>query len=266
MIDQDKAPVRYNRAANSVPANRGNANQEVYAPNNVAQYPEPSRRQMGSMMKSFLLMGAGAAALAANQKLAPDAYKISTLLGEYEANIEEEVFAQTKDIETFYANQFEDYKGEVSKYVEASNIAVRAHNDAVLQYYKAAYDRAQVLTQAVVNLRAFVVQKFVNVAETLNSADLGISSGALAGGRLIGLFDPSLGEAFEQYGETGGELAAARLEDFFNRGMAIDIPKIDDVLPSPEDVTAELDEIELPDAPTPPRIRVYGERTIGGGE
>jgi hypothetical protein len=264
MTDQIKAPVRYNRAANSVPANRGNANQEVYAPNNVARYPEPSRRHMGSMMKSFLLMGAGAVALAASEKLAPDAYKISTLLGEYEANIEEEVLAKTKDIETFYANQFEDYKGEVAKYVEASNTAVRAQNDAVLQYYKAAYDRAQVLLQGTVNLRAFIVQKFVNVAETLNSADLGISSGALAGGRLIGLFDPSLGEAFEQYGETGGELAAARLEDFFNRGMAIDIPKIDDVLPAPEDVEAELDDIELPDAPTPPRIRVYGERALGG--
>ena len=141
---------------------------------------------------------------------------------------------------------------------------MRAQNDAVLQYYKAAYDRAQVLLQGTVNLRAFIVQKFVNVAETLNSADLGISFGALAGGRLIGLFDPSLGEAFEQYGETGGELAATRLEDFFNRGMAIEIPNADNILPSPEDVEAELEDIELPDAPTPPRIRVYGERALGG--
>jgi hypothetical protein len=261
MNEDTKIPIRYARPSAKVPAT-----QDRVTPNNVAQYPEPSRRQMGSMMKSFLLMGAGAVALAANEKLAPDAFKISTLLGEYEANIEEEVLAKTKDIETFYANQFEDYKGEVAKYVEASNTSIRAQNDAVLQYYKAAYDRAQVLTQAVVNLRAFVVQKFVNVAETLNSADLGISSGALAGGRLISLFDPSLGDAFQQYGTTGGELAAARLEDFFNRGMAIEIPDADDVLPSPEDVTAELEDIELPDAPTPPRIRVYGERTIGGGE
>jgi hypothetical protein len=259
MTDQNKAPVRYNRAANSVPAN-----QEVYAPNNVAQYPEPSRRHMGSMMKSFLLMGAGAVALAASEKLAPDPYKISTLLGEYEANIEEEVLAKTKDIETFYANQFEDYKGEVAKYVEASNTSVRAQNDAVLQYYKAAYDRAQLLLQGTVNLRAFIVQKFVNVAETLNSTDLGISSGSLAVGRLLGLVDPSLGEAFEAYGTEGGELAAARIEDFFNRGMAINIPQYDDVLPSPDDVEAELDDIELPDAPTPPRIRVYGERALGG--
>lgn len=258
MTDQNQAPVRYTRAAGNTPATP-----HRYVPNNVAQYPEPSRRNMGSMLKSFLLMGAGAAVLAANEKLAPDAYRISTLLGEYEANIEEEVLGKTKDIETFYANQFEDYKGEVAKYVEASNISVRAHNDAVLQYYKAAYDRAQVLTQGMVNLRAFVVQKFMNVAETLNSTDLGISSGSLAAGRLLGLFDPSLGDAFEAYGTEGGELAAKRLEDFFDRGMAIEIPQYDEVLPSPEDVEAELDDIELPDAPKPPRIRVYGERTIG---
>jgi hypothetical protein len=134
----------------------------------------------------------------------------------------------------------------------------------VLQHYKAAYDRAQVLLQGTVNLRAFIVQKFVNVADTLNSTDLGVSSGSLAAGRLLGLVDPTLGEAFEAYGTEGGELAAARLEDFFNRGMAIEIPEIDDVLPSPEDVEAELEDIELPDAPTPPRIRVYGERTLGG--
>ncbi len=259
MNEDAKIPVRYSRPSGKPPVT-----QDRLVPNNVAQYPEPSRRQMGSMMKSFLLMGAGAAALAANEKLAPDAYKISTLLGEYEANIEEEVFAQTKDIETFYANQFEDYKGEVSKYVEASNIAVRAHNDAVLQYYKAAYDRTQLLAQAVYNLRRFAVEKFINAAETLNSTDLAISSGALAGGRVIGLFDPSLGEAFRQYGTTGGELAAARLEEFFNRGMAIELPDIDDVLPSPEDVIADLEGIALPDAPAPPRIRVYGERALGG--
>lgn len=260
MNNQIKAPVRYNRPSQGVPVN-----QNHYPPNNnVAHYPEPSRRHMGSMMKSFLLMGAGAGLLAANEKLAPDDFKISKLLGEYEANIEEEVLAKTKDIETFYAAQFENFKGEIATYVEASNTAVRAQNDAVLQYYKAAYDRAQVLTQGMVNLRAFVVQKFMNVAETLNSADLGISSGALAGGRLLGLIDPSLGEAFEQYGNEGGELAAARLEDFFNRGMAIEIPNVDDVLPSPDDVEAELDDIELPDAPKPPRIRVYGERALGG--
>ena len=264
MTEENQKPLLYNRPNTNGDHKRSLTNQNGYSHNNLTYYPEPSRREMGSMMKSFLLIGTGAVAVAATEKFAPNDYKISKLLGSFEANIEEEVLNKTKDIETYYLAQFEEFKGEVARYVEASNTAARAQNEAVLQYYKASYERAQVLMQGMVNLRAFVVQKFVNVAETLNSADLGISSGSLAAGRLIGLFDPNLGDAFKDYGTDGGELAAQRLEEFFNRGMAINIPAPDNILPSPDEVIAELEDIETPDAPKAPKLTRYNQRNNEG--
>ena len=234
-----------------------------YYPNNLEHYPEPNRREMGSWLKSILLMGAGIGAVVATEKFAPKEYKVSTIVGSYEANIEEQVTERVKNIETYYLSELEAYKGEVGTFVEASNAAARARNESVLQYYKAAYDRAQVMAQALVQMRAFIVQKFVNIAETLNAADLGISSGALAGGRLIGLFDPELGEAFRDYGTEGGEIAAKRIEDYFNRGMAIQLPDQDEFLPSLEDIQTELSEIETPASPKPPRLVRYSDLNTG---
>ncbi len=230
-----------------------------YYPNGYEQYKQQSRRELGSVFKSMFVMGAGIATAVAIEKFAPKEYKVSTIVGSYEANIEEQVVSRVKNIETFYLSELEAYKGEVGTFVEASNAAARSRNEAVLQYYKAAYDRSQVMTQALVQMRAFIVQKFVNIAETLNAADLGISSGALAGGRLIGLFDQELSDAFREYGTEGGEIAAKRIEDYFNRGMAIDLPEADEFLPSLEDVQSELEEIEVPDAPKPPRLVRYSD-------
>lgn len=265
MPTESNEPHQYNNPPAQVfPPQHGGHYQQFpsHYPQNAAYYPAPNRREMGSWLKSFLLMGSGVVAVAVTEKLAPKEYKVSTLLGTFEGEIEEQVQSRVKDVETYYATALEDYKGEVSIFVEASNSSVRAQNDAILQYYKAAYDRAQVLTQGLVNLRAFIVQKFANIAEQLSAADLGVSSGALAGGRFLGLFDPELGEAFQNYGNQGGEYAAKRLEDYINRGMAIEIPNFDDTLPTPEDVQAELDDIERPDSPEPPKLTRYEERDI----
>ena len=267
MSTESNQPYQYNNQPQQIfpPEHNGLAQNfpNQYQPH-LGHYPEPNRREMGSWLKSMLLMGAGATAVVVTEKIAPKEYKVSTLLGTFEAEIETQVQGQVKDIETYYASALEDYKGEVSTFVEASNSSVRAHNDAILQYYKAAYDRAQVLTQGLVNMRAFIVQKFANIAEQLNSADLGISSGALAGGRLLNLFDPELGEAFRDYGTEGGEIAAKRLEEYINRGMAVELPNFDNSLPSPEEVQAELDDIELPDSPEPPKLTRYIDRDIIG--
>lgn len=266
MITESDKPYQYNEAQQNLPSELNGGHQQFAQqyPPHLAYYPEPNRREMGSWLKSMLLMGVGMGAVVATEKFAPDEYKVSTLLGTFEANIEKEVQGQVKDIETYYASALEDYKGEVSTFVEASNSSVRAHNDAVLQYYKAAYDRAQVLTQAVVNLRMFVVQKFANIAETLNAPDLGISGGALALGRLINAFENGAGDPFTIYGNQGGDDAAKRLEDYINRGMAVDLPDFENMLPTPDDVQAELDEIELPDSPEPPKLMRYTERDIIG--
>lgn len=42
--------------------------------------------------------------------------------------------------------------------------------------------------------------------------------------------------------------------------MAIEIPNFDNALPTPEDVQAELDDIELPNSPEPPKLTRYEER------
>lgn len=269
MSTESNQPFQYSNTPQQIfpPANNGQAQ---YFPNqnqpHLGYYPEPNRREMGSWLKSILLMGAGVGAVVATEKIAPKEYKVSTLLGTFEAEIETQVQGQVKDIETYYASALEDYKGEVSIFVEASNSSVRAHNEAILQYYKAAYDRAQVLTQGLVNMRAFIVQKYSNIAEQLNSADLGISSGALAIGRLIQAFDPDLGDILIHHGNEGGEIAAKRLEEYINHGMAVELPNLDNNLPSPDDVQAELDDIELPDSPEPPKLSRYIDRDIGGGE
>jgi hypothetical protein len=269
MTTESDQPFQYNNTPQQIfpPAHNGQAQ---YFPNqnqpHLGYYPEPNRREMGSWLKSILLMGAGATAVVATEKIAPKEYKVSTLLGTFEAEIETQVQGQVKDIETYYASALEDYKGEVSTFVEASNSSVRAHNDAILQYYKAAYDRAQVLTQGLVNMRAFIVQKFANIAEQLNSTDLGISSGALAIGRLIQAFDPDLGDILIHHGTEGGDLAAKRLEDYINRGFAIEMPILDNSLPSPESVQDELDDIELPESPEPPKLTRYIDRDIGGAK
>lgn len=263
MTTESNEPYQYNNLPTQVypPQQNGHYQQfPSHYPQNAAHNHEPSRREMGAWLKSGLLMGAGAVAVAATEKLAPKEYKVSTILGTFEGEIEEQIQGRVKDVETYYTSELEHYKGEVSTFVEASNSSVRAHNDAILQYYKAAYDRAQVLTQGLVNLRAFIVQKFANIAEQLSATDLGVSSGALAGGRFLGLFDPELGDAFREYGTQGGEEAAKRLEDYINRGMAIEIPNFDNALPTPEDVQAELDDIELPNSPEPPKLTRYEDR------
>lgn len=268
MSTESNQPFQYNKKPNQavVPQEQsGNVpHYPPYYPPHLGQYPDVNRREMGAWLKSVLLMGAGLGAAAATEKYAPEDYKISTIVGYYEANIEEQIQSQVKDIETYYAAALEDYKGEVSTFVEASNSSSRSRNEAILQHYKAAYDRAQVLTQGLVNMRAFIVQKFANIAEQVNSADLGVSSGALAGGRLLRLFDPELGDAFRNYGTEGGEIAAKRLEDYINRGMAIEMPDMDSFLPTPDEVQAELDEIEIPDSPEPPKLTRYTEREIIG--
>ncbi|MCA0373904.1 MAG: hypothetical protein LCH83_13760 [Proteobacteria bacterium] len=224
---------------------------------NFAPKPNPFFGWIGSLFKSAATLGFGLFLAFGVEKYAPQEYKISEIVGTYEANVEGIVLERTKGIETYYLTELESYKGEVNAYVEASNAAARSRNDAVLQHYKASYDRNQILTQSYLNLRSFSVQKFVNIAETLNSTDLGVSSGSLAVGRLFGKVDPALGQAFMNYGTEGGELAARRLEEYFKRGMAIELPDANDFLPTLEDVQNELDGIKTPDAPRPPRLVRY---------
>lgn len=251
--------VNNNKPQNIAPQQYAHIHQRNpnYQTLNFAPKPNSFLVWIGSLFKSAATLFLGLLLAFGVEKYAPQEYKISQIIGTYEANVEGLVLERTKGIETYYLTELESYKGEVNAYVEARNAAARVRNDAVLQYYKASYDRNQILTQSYSNLRSFSVQKFVNIAEQLNSADLGLSSGALAGGRLLRLFDPELGDAFRAYGVEGGEIAAKRIEDYFNRGMALELPSVDDSLPTLEDVQNELDGIKIPDAPRPPRLVRY---------
>ena len=224
--------------------------------------PPPPKPPLHPFIISFFWMLLTALVFLGAEKYAPLDFKPSHVIGSYEASIDEAVADATKGIETQYQAQIEQYQAQTRTYIEQSNNAQKAKIDAILQYYSAAYQRNQVVTQAYLQANNNFTDRMMNVAERLHATDVGVGSGAIALGHFIDAFEPGSGSKFTQYGVDAGEMAAETLLKFAEESRAEPIAEIDEALMSPEDVLASVNDIETPELPALPKL--HAEKSYGG--
>ena len=235
-----------------------------YYPQPFGYYPPPPppKPPMPPFMVSAISMAFIAVLFVGAEKYAPLDFKPSHVIGSYEASIDEAVADATKGIETQYQAQIEQYQAQTRTYIEQSNNTQKAKIDAILQYYSAAYQRNQVVTQAYLQANNSFTERMMNVAERLHAADVGVGSGAIALGHFIDAFEPGSGSKFTQYGVDAGDMAAETLRKFAEESRVQPIAEIDETLMSPEEVLASVNDIETPELPALPKR--HAQKYYGG--
>lgn len=262
MTTESDTPYQYDNSHGIAPMNGGTIMPpHGYYPQGVAYYPPP-KPPMHPFIVSLLSMLMMAVAFISVEKYAPLDLKPSHVVGSYEASVDEVVADATKGIETQYQTQLDQYQAQTRTYIEQSNNAQKAKLDAILQNYTAAYQRNQVITQAYLQANNNFTDRMMNVAERLHATDVGVGSGAIALGHFMDAFEPGSGYKFTQYGADAGAMAAETLRKFAEESRVEPIAEIDEILMSPEEVLASLDEMETPELPALPKL--HAQKSYGG--
>lgn len=181
---------------------------------------------------------------------APPPAKPSVFIGNHDARIEETLDAAKTDIELLA----QDWQTEVQT-TQAQNIeAYRAKSILIIDYYKATADRHRVIVESMARQQEDLQRRQVTTGSGTGRAERDIANLANGAGALLDLVDPVMGEAAREYADGVQARVHERINESATVATAVPVPQWAEELPSPEELLAELDAIEIKPLPPPPDL------------
>lgn len=203
-----------------------------------------------SIVKTAGVFVTGAVAIFSLELYGPENLRPSFAAGTYDARVS----AAVKAAELQQQAKYEGWAARVKMAVEQQNKAFDAHNQLMIGYYQASYDRTRQMTQAALNLQSMYVSTRIGQVSAQQSTDQSIISLTRLAGRVLDAVEPGSGKpALDYANNLSGELAT-EMTNAIKAGVQVDITGWDTGLPQPEAMRAEFAKIKPVELPPMPKL------------
>jgi hypothetical protein len=208
------------------------------------------RIRIPSILKSAAVFAAGAVVLFTFETYAPEPYRISTLMGTYDARIA----AAVKSAELQQQARFDAWAAQTKIAADQQAEQYRAVTQGVLANYTATYDRGKILTQAAMEVQGRYSATVIGEKTQEQGVDLGIINLVRGWGRFANAMEPGAGESALGYANDLGGSLRKEITDVARESAATPIAMWGTGIASPSEVAATLASIKPLQLPPPPTI------------
>ncbi len=203
-----------------------------------------------NILKTAAVFVAGAAALFTWEACAPEGYRVSTIVGIYDARIA----AAVKAAELQQQARYEAWAAKVKLAADQQAEQHKAVLQGVLQNYNATYDRTKIVTQAAMDLQGRYTATVMGQKVQEQGVDIGIINLMRGLGRIANGLEKGAGDSALGYADDLSKTLRGEITDAARQGAGTSVVTWDTGLASPSEVAATLTSIKPLDIPPPPSI------------
>ena len=221
------------------------------------QYVEVPRRGFAfpSILKTTAVFLAGAVALFTWETAAPEGYRVSTVMGTYDARIA----AAVKAAELQQQGGFDAWAASMKLAADQQAEQYRAVTQGVLANYTASYDQAKIATQAAYEFQGRYASAIMGQKQAEQGTDIGIINAVRGFGRIMNGLQPGAGDGALGYANDLSGQLQDEVTDAARKGAGTPVVDWARGLATPDQVAAKLASIQPLRLPPPPRL---GEQRV----
>lgn len=191
------------------------------------------------------------------ERFAPHAYKPSTLLGSYEATVNE----QLKAAELNEAARFAEYEATLKLAVDTQAKQTEMLLQAILKNYEALYDRNKLIAETAMRMQSQYYASRVELQKELQSGSVAVVTGATLLGQILNGVAPGSGDNALRYADAVSKDVVGRFEEAARSGAQFKLNDWDLRTVPPEAVKQQILSLPSLRIPEPPPLsRHYGAR------
>ncbi|MFZ2996031.1 hypothetical protein [Sphingobium sp.] len=233
-------------------SDNGNAVVEAENPQPIIRYVEKPRRGFAvpSIVKTTAAFLLGGAVLFGMETAGPVEFRPSTLMGTYDARVEEQVKAAEMRVQ----GRYEGWAAQVKASAEQNVEQYKMKSQGVITAYQAGVERAKIFAQLTGQLQSQLAGAQLSRVSGEQSGEVGMISMGRVIGDFMNVFDSGSGDPFHHWAENTQNRLETELEDAVLKGAKVAIDGWDTGLPAVSDLQRQLDAIEPMKVPPMPSL------------
>jgi len=216
------------------------------------RYVEMPRRGFAvpSIVKTSAAFLLGGAVLFGLEARGPVELRPSTLMGTYDARVEEQV----KAAELRVQGRYEAWAAQVKASAEQNVEQYKSKSQGVITAYQAGVERAKIFAQLTGQLQSQLAGAQLSRVSGEQAGEVGMISMGRVIGDFMNVFDEGSGDPFHNWAEQTHNRLETELEDAVLKGAKVAIDGWDTGLPAVSDLQRQLDSIEPMQVPPMPSL------------